>query len=76
MQSNAFAWQVLCLRLAVIVSHARADQAGPVLGLTPDGRNASISCPEDWVESTPRTLFLLREEALAWTRSGPLRLLV
>jgi exopolyphosphatase/guanosine-5'-triphosphate,3'-diphosphate pyrophosphatase len=74
--SDAFAWQVLCLRLAVIVYHARADQAGPVLSLTRDGRNATVSWPADWVESNPRTLFLLREEALAWSRSGSLSLLV
>ena len=74
--SDAFAWQVLCLRLAVIVCHARADQAGPVLGLTRDGRDAKVSWPADWVENNPRTLFLLREEALAWSRGGPLNLQV
>jgi exopolyphosphatase/guanosine-5'-triphosphate,3'-diphosphate pyrophosphatase len=27
-----------------------------------------------WAETHPRTLFLLREEVAAWSRSGPLRL--
>lgn len=74
--SETFAWQVLCLRLAAIACHARADNVGPALGLTPNGRDAKLSWPGDWAETNPRTLFLLREEAAAWARSGPLRLLV
>ena len=74
--SDTFAWQVLCLRLAVIACHARADNEPPALLLQPRGRDATLSWPADWAESNPRTLFLLREEAAAWARSGPLRLLV
>lgn len=74
--STAFAWQVLCLRLAAIACHARADNVGPALRLLPNGHDAALSWPADWAETNPRTLFLLREEAAAWARSGPLRLLV
>ena len=74
--SETFAWQVLCLRLAVIACHARADSETPALGLQSRGRDAALSWPADWADKHPRTLFLLREESAAWARSGPLRLLI
>ncbi|MDE2567193.1 MAG: exopolyphosphatase [Burkholderiales bacterium] len=74
--SETFAWQVLCLRLAAIGCHARADADPQALTLQPRGRDAVLACSAAWAESHPRTMFLLREEALAWARSGPLRLVL
>ncbi len=74
--SETFAWQVLCLRLAAIGCHARADADPRALALQAHGRDAVLTYGAAWAESHPRTLFLLREEAIAWTRSGPLRLLL
>jgi hypothetical protein len=33
-----------------------------------------LTLPGPWVESHPRTLHLLTEEAASWERGGPLRL--
>jgi exopolyphosphatase/guanosine-5'-triphosphate,3'-diphosphate pyrophosphatase len=74
--SETFAWQVLCLRLAVIKTHARGPIDVQALALRVKGRDALLGYTEVWAEAHPRTLFLLREEALAWTRSGPLRLVL
>jgi exopolyphosphatase/guanosine-5'-triphosphate,3'-diphosphate pyrophosphatase len=72
--AEAFAWQVLCLRLAVIKCHARGDVAPGALTLRPRARDALLSFTPGWAESHPRTLFLLQEEAAAWARNGTLKL--
>ncbi len=74
--SETFAWQVLCLRLAAIKCHARGNVDPRALSLRAKGRDALLGHGSGWAESHPRTLFLLKEEAAAWARSGPLRLVL
>ncbi|MEK8048807.1 Ppx/GppA phosphatase family protein [Ideonella sp. DXS22W] len=69
--SEAFAWQVLALRLAVIKCHARDAVDGQALRLKRDGRQARLGWGRAWAEAHPRTLHLLREEAEAWARHTP-----
>ncbi len=69
-----FAWQVLCLRLAVIKCHARGAVDNKALRLNRDGDTARLEFSDTWIENHPRTLHLLREEADNWARQGPLRL--
>jgi len=68
--SEAFAWQVLCLRLAVIKCHARQPVHDGALHLLPRGREALLRYTRSWADERPRTLFLLQEEAAAWARQG------
>ncbi|HEY0859062.1 MAG TPA: exopolyphosphatase [Albitalea sp.] len=70
----SFAWQALCLRLAIIVCHARDEVDTRALRLQCSGAEATIRVPADWARAHPRTLHLLGEEAAAWQRAGPLRL--
>jgi exopolyphosphatase / guanosine-5'-triphosphate,3'-diphosphate pyrophosphatase len=72
--SEAFAWQVLCLRLAVIKCHARGTVDPSALSLRARGRDALLRWAGSWAESHPRTLFLLQEEVAAWSRGAPLTL--
>lgn len=72
--TEAFAWQVLCLRLAVIKCHARGAVRTDVLSLRPRSRVAHLSYPASWAETHPRTVYLLQQEAEAWGRAGPLEL--
>jgi exopolyphosphatase / guanosine-5'-triphosphate,3'-diphosphate pyrophosphatase len=74
--SETFAWQVLCLRLAVIKCHARGEVDVQALSLRVKGRDALLLHSAAWAESHPRTQFQLIEEAAAWARSGPLRLVL
>ena len=74
--SETFAWQVLCLRLAFIKCHARGEVDVTALALRAKGRDALLNYGSAWADSHPRTVFLLREEATAWGRSGPLRLML
>jgi len=71
---ESFVWQVLALRLAVIACHARTGLADQTLGLTRQGRKLSLALPKSWASAQPRTLYLLKEEAQAWQRSGVLEL--
>jgi exopolyphosphatase/guanosine-5'-triphosphate,3'-diphosphate pyrophosphatase len=74
--SMTFAWQVLCLRLAVIKCHARGEADPRALSLRARGPEALLSHGAAWAESHPRTLYLLQEEAATWARNGSLRLLL
>ena len=69
-----FAWQVLCLRLAVIKCHARGPVSPTALQLAVQGDYAALSFTPVWAETHPRTLFLLQEEAATWARQGPFEL--
>ena len=73
-----FAWQVLCLRLAVIKCHARGAVDARALGLSHGLRPgaAQLRYTSAWAETHPRTLFLLQEEAATWARQGPFPLLL
>ena len=69
-----FAWQVLCLRLAIIKCHARGDVDADAIRIKHNGSQAVLSFQPGWVETHPRTLHLLNEEVAAWERGRPLRL--
>jgi exopolyphosphatase / guanosine-5'-triphosphate,3'-diphosphate pyrophosphatase len=68
------AWQLMCLRLAVIKCHARSMVDDGALDLERRGTAAHLRWGPAWAELHPRTVHLLREEAEAWSRSGPLAL--
>jgi exopolyphosphatase / guanosine-5'-triphosphate,3'-diphosphate pyrophosphatase len=71
-----FAWQALCLRLAIIKCHARGEVTTDALRLQRSGNEATLVFATEWADSHPRTLFLLSEEAEAWQRGGTLKLLL
>ena len=66
----SFVEQLLALRLAVILCHARtpAESGGPKLER--QGRQITLRCPKGWSARHARTRYLLKEEAEAWARSG------
>ncbi|HZE91782.1 MAG TPA: Ppx/GppA phosphatase family protein [Rhizobacter sp.] len=76
LSQETFAWQVLCLRLAIIKCHARGQVDTTALTLQRHGAQAILSFPPYWADAHPRTAFLLQEEANAWDRSGALKLLI
>ncbi|HVR54663.1 MAG TPA: Ppx/GppA phosphatase family protein [Pseudorhodoferax sp.] len=73
----AFALQLLALRLAVILAHARRDPdvQGLTLSAKPRQAQRTLSCRAGWAEAFPQSAFLLREEAAAWNKTPwPLQL--
>ena len=69
-----FAWQVLCLRLAIVKCHARGPVEPYALNLQRNGAVATLSFSKAWEQANPRKLHQIREEVDAWSRSGVLRL--
>jgi exopolyphosphatase/guanosine-5'-triphosphate,3'-diphosphate pyrophosphatase len=65
-------FQLMCLRLAVILCHARRD---PDLGgmqlkrPDSDGNLLQLTCRNGWAEKHPQSAHLLREEELAWEKA-------
>ncbi|MBE7941282.1 MULTISPECIES: exopolyphosphatase [Ramlibacter] len=62
--------QLLCLRLAVILCHARREPelAGLQLSTGTD-RSFTLKVPAAWARAWPQSAHLLREETAAWQRT-------
>lgn len=69
-----FVWQLLALRLAVLACHGRSAVSPQALKLTRDKQGVLLSLTQRWAAQQPRAVYLLREEAEAWTRNGALSL--
>lgn len=65
---EAFVQQLLVLRLAVILCHARRDPDVAGLHLRQQGRRFLLSGRAGWSASFPQSAHLLREEVLAWQK--------
>jgi len=72
--NETFAWQVLCLRLAIIKCHARRPVELAALTLRRVEGRALLGFAPGWIERNPRTMHLLKEEVSAWERNGSLDL--
>jgi exopolyphosphatase/guanosine-5'-triphosphate,3'-diphosphate pyrophosphatase len=69
---ETFARQLMCLRLAVILCHARRepDLKGLSLGATgPQGRTLELLCRPGWARKYPQSAYLLAEEVVAWQKA-------
>jgi len=71
-EDREFVQQLLCLRVAVILCHARRDPdlKGLMLesGAEP-GRLFVLNCRPGWAEAFPQSAYLLQEEVLAWQKT-------
>ena len=71
-EDRGFVQQLLCLRLAVILCHARRDPDLKGLQLesgTESGRIFVLNCRPGWAETFPQSAHLLREEVVAWQKT-------
>lgn len=66
----AFMRQLLPLRLAVILCHARTDPDSARISLQEDGaRKFRLRLPPGWASAWPQSAHLLHEEAAAWQKT-------
>jgi len=72
---DLFVQQLLALRLAVILCHARRDPQANGLQLTSEGAAIRLTLPPDWAATYPQSAHLLREEVAAWGKTSRLFLL-
>ena len=68
-EDELFAHQLLCLRLAVILCHARRDPDLKGLQLHGDGHVVTLFLRSDWPQAWPQSAHLLREEVIAWQKT-------
>lgn len=71
-EDRVFVQQLLCLRLAVILCHARRDPdlKGLLLeGGDEPGRRFVLTCRPGWAQAFPQSAHLLQEEVLAWQKT-------
>ncbi len=66
--------QVLCLRLAIIMCHARNEVKTNAWRLSGDAPLMQLDYSRNWARRHPRTLFLLNEEVAVWARTQSLTL--
>ncbi len=70
-EDPVFVQQLLCLRLAVILCHARRDPdlKGMHIEAVADMHRFVLSCRAGWATAYPQSAHLLREEVLAWQKT-------
>ena len=64
-----FVHELLCLRLAVILCHARRDPDLSGLRLQPGPGPFRLAMRADWARAYPQSAHLLREEVAAWQKT-------
>ena len=69
MSDSTVALQLLCLRLATALCHARRDPAVQGLRLARAGQVFTLAAPTGWAARFPQSAHLLREEAAAWQKT-------
>ncbi|MDB5941306.1 MAG: Ppx/GppA phosphatase, partial [Ramlibacter sp.] len=68
-EDEPFVCQLLCLRLAVILCHARRDPDLKGLQLQREGHVFTLTLRPDWAQAWPQSAHLLREEVVAWQKT-------
>jgi exopolyphosphatase/guanosine-5'-triphosphate,3'-diphosphate pyrophosphatase len=71
MVDASFVQQLMALRLAVILCHARRDPdlSGLNIDCDPLRRSARLRISQSWAELWPQSAHLLREEKTAWQKT-------
>jgi exopolyphosphatase/guanosine-5'-triphosphate,3'-diphosphate pyrophosphatase len=69
--------QVLALRIAIVLCHARRDPTPGRFCLAQAGAGWQLAIDLGWVDGHPQSMHLLREEEKAWSRTPwPLALVI
>ena len=69
LDDELFVHQLVCLRIAVILCHARRDPELKGVQLRATGRNMTVAVRPEWARSYPQSAHLLREETVAWQKT-------
>ncbi len=64
-----FVHQLLCLRLAVILCHARRDPDLKGLQVRATDQQVTLGLRPEWAKAFPQSAHLLREETVAWQKT-------
>jgi len=67
--NDEFMHQLLCLRLAVLLCHARRDPDLRGMQIEASGRTVVLDLRADWTAAYPQSAHLLAEECVAWQKT-------
>ena len=67
--NRPFVLQLMCLRLAVALCHARRDPDSAAISLGLDGNRLLLQTRPGWATAYPQSAHLLNEESIAWQRT-------
>lgn len=67
--NDEFVHQLLCLRLAVLLCHARRDPDLRGMQIEASGRTVVLDLRADWTAAYPQSAHLLAEECVAWQKT-------
>ena len=70
LEDAVFAQQLLCLRLAVALCHARREPDLEGIDLAFQGSQFALQTRSGWSKAYPQSAHLLREEMLAWQKTA------
>jgi exopolyphosphatase/guanosine-5'-triphosphate,3'-diphosphate pyrophosphatase len=72
LQDPLFVQQLMALRMAVILCHARRDpDTRPFeLSVDTDRQTTKLKLSTQWAEQWPQSAHLLKEESIAWLKTG------
>ncbi len=70
LSNRIFVMQLLCLRLAVIMCHARNKPNLRGVQLQLNDNTVTLTMPTYWPEKYPQSYYLLDEETLAWQKTN------
>ena len=71
-EDHPFIQQLMCLRIAVILCHARRDpnlEGLQLESVSSDTKNFALHYRQSWANAYPQSVHLLREEVLAWQKT-------
>ena len=67
---DLFVQQLLSLRLAVILCHARRDPDYRAISLQFKPRHIKLVAEAGWANLHPQSAWLIQEESIAWQKAG------
>jgi len=70
LDDEGFVHQLMCLRLAVILCHARREPQLAGLKLRTSDHRVTLAMPADWARQWPQSAHQLREEMVAWQKTA------
>ncbi|QIL69031.1 Ppx/GppA family phosphatase [Diaphorobacter sp. HDW4B] len=69
LSDSQFALQLMCLRTAIALCHARREPDTRGFALSFDGERCIVSSREGWSDSYPQSAHLLEEERFCWQKT-------
>jgi exopolyphosphatase/guanosine-5'-triphosphate,3'-diphosphate pyrophosphatase len=70
LSNRVFVMQLLCLRLAVILCHARKKPNLRGIQILLNANTVTLTLPANWPQKFPQSYYLLDEETLVWQKAN------